>query len=113
MSADTRTRFVSEQILPVGETFGASGMARGGPGLPARFTWRGQEYAVAEQIEQWHETGPCTHGSGEQYVRKHWFKIRTSGGSEMTLYFERQARTSRSRKARWWLYTVTEDWERT
>ena len=33
-------------------------------------------------------------GSREQYLRKHWFKIRTKDHQVMTLYFDRQARST-------------------
>ena len=98
--------FVSEPITPVTGTFDAAPMTRGEPGLPSRFVWREQEYAVAGVLEAWKETGPCKSGSPEQYLRKHWFKVRTDDGLEMTIYFERQARTKRQGKKRWWLYTV-------
>ncbi len=98
--------FVSEAISPVAGTFEVTGMTRGEPGLPSRFVWRQQEYAVAKVMEAWKETGPCKSGGGEQYLRKHWFKIQTDDGLEMTIYFERQARAKRQSKQRWWLYTV-------
>ncbi len=99
--------FVSEPLVPVAGTFDAVGMTRGEPGLPSGFVWREQEYAVAKVLDVWKETGPCRSGGGEQYLRKHWFRIRTDGGLEMTIYFERQARTKRQDKKRWWLYTVS------
>ena len=98
--------FVSERIVPAAGTFDAAPMTRGEPGLPGRFVWREQEYAVAEVLEAWKETGPCKSGGAEQYLRKHWFKVRTDDGIEMTLYFERQARAKRQDKHRWWLYTI-------
>lgn len=98
--------FVSEPIIPVAGAFDAAGMTRGEPGLPARFTWREKEYAVADVLDAWKESGPCKSGGGEMYLRKHWFKIRTDDGLEMTVYFERQPRTKRQSKKRWWLYTV-------
>jgi hypothetical protein len=98
--------FVSEPIKPVAGTFDTAGMTRGEPGLPGRFVWRQQEYAVAEVLQAWKESGPCRSGGPEQYLRKHWFKIRTDDGLEMTVYFERQARTKRQAKNRWWLYTI-------
>ena len=64
------------------------------------------EYTVAEVLEEWKETGPCHHGSGERYVRKHWFRLRMASGEEMKLYFERHARSAKQMKQRWWLYTV-------
>ena len=98
--------FVSEPIKPVAGTFDTVGMTRGEPGLPGRFVWRQQEYAVAEVFRTWKESGPCRSGGPEQYLRKHWFKIRTDNGLEMTMYFERQARTKRQARNRWWLYTI-------
>ena len=99
--------FVSEKIEPVPGTTDPRGMARGEPGLPARFVWRGKEYAVAAVLETWKETGACRSGSPERYVRKHWFRVRTAADEEMTIYFERQARSRRERTSRWWLYTVS------
>ena len=61
---------------------------------------------MAALLEKWKETGRCRNGSAERYVRKHWFRIRTTGGLEMKIFFERQARSARERKQRWWLYTV-------
>lgn len=99
--------FISEPITPVRGTLDTGRMARGEPGLPECFTWRDQDYAVAEVLESWKTTSRCRSGSDEQYVRKHWFKVRTTGGHEMTIYFERQARCARQRKLRWWLYTMS------
>ena len=98
--------FVGEQIRPVAGTTGTLGMTRREPGLPRRFTWRGEQYEVAEVLERWKQTGPCTSGSGERYVRKHWYRVRTMDGQEMKLYFERQARSKALRKKRWWLHSV-------
>jgi hypothetical protein len=98
--------FVSEPIVPVAGTFDATGMTRGEPGLPSRFVWREREYTTADVLEAWKETGPCRSGGPEQYLRKHWFKIRTDDGLEMTIYFERQARSKSQSKKRWWLYTT-------
>jgi phosphoribosylglycinamide formyltransferase-1 len=98
---------ISEAIRPVEPTsFDPAAMARCEPGLPQRFTWRSTEYEVAEVLERWKDTGPCHHGSGERYVRKHWYRIRTTDGLEMKLYFERHARSGRKRKRRWWLHSV-------
>ncbi|OHB73950.1 MAG: hypothetical protein A2Z25_05490 [Planctomycetes bacterium RBG_16_55_9] len=99
-------KFVSEPIKPVAGTFDAAGMTRGEPGLPGQFVWRDKEYTVADVIEVWKETGPCKSGAPEQYLRKHWYRIRTEDGLEMTLYFERQARSKTQSRVRWWLYTI-------
>ena len=96
-------QFVSEPVKPVAESMDPAAMACGAPGLPQRFVWRGTEFAVGEVLEQWKETGACRHGSAEKYVRKHWFRIRTTSGDEMKLYFERQPRAKHN--ARWWLFS--------
>ncbi len=101
------TDFISEPITPVEATGSAAGMARGEPGLPARFLWRDRPFAVTEVLKVWKESGPCRSGSNERYLRKHWYTVRTDDGSEMTLYFDRQARGKAQAKKRWWLYTIT------
>ena len=98
-------RFVSEPIRPVPGTMDTGSMAVGEPGLPSRFLWRNEEHAVAAVLEKWKETSGCRHGGAEQYVRKHWFHIRTAAGEEMKIYFERQPRSTRERKTRWWLFS--------
>jgi hypothetical protein len=99
-------RFIGEAIRPVGSAMDTSRIARGEPALPMRFAWRGREYRVEAVLERCKETGPCRSGADERYVRKHWFRIRTSDGIEMRIYFERQARSGRGRGARWWLYAL-------
>ena len=97
-------QFIGAAIKPVSGTFDAAGMSAGGPGLPSQFRWGSQTVHVARVLKTWRKTGPCHHGSGERYVRKHWFQVLTDSGETMTIYFERQAR-SRS-KSRWWLFTT-------
>lgn len=96
--------FVGEPIIPEVGSFSVSAMANGCPGLPRRFSWQGRSYPVIEVLEVWKESGDCRHGSGERYVRKHWFRIRTTGDLEMKIYFERQARSSKG--SRWRLHTT-------
>ncbi len=102
-------QFVSEPIVPVPGSMEPGAMSTGTPGLPREFSWRGEEYQVAAVLEEWRETGPCTHGGGEQYVRRHWFRVRTSSGQEMKLYFDRKQRSTREKKRRWWLHSLVED----
>ena len=100
-------QFVSEPIVPVAGTMDTVRMARGEPGFPGRFVWRDTEYGLAEIVETWKETGSCTSGGNEKYVRKHWFKITTTTGDLMTIYFERQPASRHQRRKRWWLFTVS------
>ena len=101
-------RFISESIKPDAATFDTGRMAAGESGLPRRFTWRGAAFEVAAVLRSWHETSPCRHGSGEQYVRKHCYEVRLTSGAVARIYFERQARARSQAKRRWWLLSLTE-----
>lgn len=103
-----KEKFISEAIEPVRGTFDTKPMSRGEPGLPARFFWRNSEYGVAEVVRKWKETSPCSSGSKEKYVRKHWYEIRTTDGSSMKIYFERKSMPRGQAKKRWWLYSVSD-----
>lgn len=83
-------------------------MSAGAPGIPREFTWRDQTYHVRDVLTTWKDTGPCTHGSGERYVRKHWFDVRTVEGPAMRIYCSRRPRRGASPTARWWIFTVEE-----
>ena len=96
-------KLISEHLVPVMSEADARPIVIGAPILPRRFLWRRVEYTVIEVLEEWKETGACHHGSGERYVRKHWYRLQMTTGEEMIIYFERQDRS----KQRWWLYTVT------
>jgi hypothetical protein len=103
------TSFISEPIVPVDASFDTGGMAQGEPGLPQKFRWRNKEFMVAEVLERWKEHGDCRHGSGERYVRKHGYRIRTVDGPVMRLYFHRSSgRGKLSGKSRWWIQSVEE-----
>lgn len=82
-------------------------MARGEPGVPASFRWRDREWVVAEVLETWKEHGDCTHGSGERYVRKHGFRLRTADGAVFKVYFQRHFGKAK-RAERWWIQSMTD-----
>jgi hypothetical protein len=86
------------------------GMTTSGVALPLRFRRGKTEITVTEVLDQWIETGPMKGGdssSAERYLRKHWWLIRTTDGQEMKIYMERQPRSRREIKKRWWLYSIT------
>ena len=97
-------QFVSEPIEPEPGSFDRGGMARGEPGLPARFAWRGRTYTVAEVLEVWITSGKEP-GGDEMYLRRHWWQVRTAEGPVMKLYCERQKKR-RDTKRRWFVYSV-------
>jgi hypothetical protein len=106
MKSSAHEEFICEEIEPVAGTGDAAAMARGEPGLPSRFVWRGTEYRLAGVIRQWKSTGPCRNGADEVYLRRHWFQIVTEPRAVMTVYCDRQAKDRRHPKRRWWLYTL-------
>ena len=81
-------------------------MTVGEPLVPRALVWRGTTYPVLAVLETGRGLGPCTHGSGEQYVRKHWFRFATTGDQVLRVYFERRPRGGNATK-RWWLYSIT------
>ena len=109
MPIDTRESFISEPITPESGTFAAAAMARGEPGLPAAFVWRGRWYAVTRVLESWKSTGADRSGGSERYVRRHWYRVTTTTGEVMTVYFTRQPPAGRSRsRQRWTLFSMRE-----
>jgi hypothetical protein len=100
------TSFISEPITPVDASFDPAGMARGEPGLPAKFRWRKKEYSVVAVLEQWKGHGDCRNGSGERYVRRHNFRVRTTQGLDFHLYFQRSVGRGRMGKSRWWVHSI-------
>jgi hypothetical protein len=106
MSHNSGEHFISEPMTPAAGMGDTAMMARGEPGLPQRFTWRGREYRVVEVLRTWKTTGPCTSGSDEQYVRRHWYAIRTEPPTVMSVYCDRQPKDRKRPKTRWFVYTV-------
>jgi hypothetical protein len=96
--------FISEPIEPIAKTADPGAMARGEPGLPGRFRWRGREYIVTHVIRTWKTS---TRDRGELYLRRHWHEVVTDAGRQFTLYCERQARIRHKPKQRWWIYSIT------
>lgn len=104
--------FVSEPIVPLDSSFDVSGMARGEPGLPHRFRWKKRGFAVARVLDQWKGHGDCAHGSGERYVRRHDYRVETTDGAVLHVYFIRSfGRGSFRRNNRWWLHSIEKDCE--
>lgn len=101
-SPPPRERFVSEPVIPAVGTFNAARMARGEPGVPMSFTWRGTEYRVKNILSTKKSLRPCRSGSGEQYINKHFSTVETESGETMTLYRKR----SGSKHDGWILYSI-------
>lgn len=97
--------FVSEPIVPGGRNSSTVSMARGEPGLPQSFEWRGDTYAVQQRLEQWKESqregGRAT---ADLYLRRHYYKLLMSDTSQWIVYFTRQPASGQAATQRWFLY---------
>lgn len=111
VTSNTPPRLISEALTPLAGGFDTAAMAQGEPGLPAGFHWRDAELLVQDVLQSWKETGDCSHGSKEQYVRRHYWKLRLEDGRICTVYFERQPRKTgtAAKSPRWFLYTMEEN----
>lgn len=98
--------FISEPLIP-DASFDPLAMSRGEPGLPAKFRWRERDLVIAEVLETSRAYGDCKHGSGERYLRKHGFRLRTTDGLILCIYFQRTFGKARA-SARWWLQSIEE-----
>lgn len=97
--------FVSQPITPDPASLDPSLAHPGEPAVPKRFLWRKSTLEITDVLNRWKTSGPCRNGSGEQYLRRHWYHLRTTDNQDLTVYFERQPR-SRNRSHRWFLYTL-------
>ena len=94
------SRHALEPIEPEPGSFDARRMARGEPGLPLRFTWRGRRYEVAEVERAWRELSAAPSPGADRYVRRHGYDVVTTDGTRMRLVGERGRG---SRAGRWWI----------
>jgi hypothetical protein len=101
-----RERLISEPIRPVLDEAADRETPIGEPVLPHRFVWRGEEHTIADVMETWKEYSQGSAAMPDRYLRKHWYRIRTTMGCEMKLYFERKPRSLAQAKQRWWLFSV-------
>lgn len=98
--------FVSEPIRPAGDAFDAAAMARGEPGLPAAFVWRGETLRVTHRLGQWKESSPEGGRAGnEVYLRRHCYELEMSDGSRWVVYFTRQPQRGGRPRQRWFLFS--------
>jgi Family of unknown function (DUF6504) len=75
--------------------------------LPRKFRWRKREFTVTEVLETGKNYGDCAHGSGEHYVRRHNYRVRTSDDTVLRLYFQRSfGRGKIQSKSRWWIHSI-------
>jgi hypothetical protein len=101
--------FIGEPIVPKPGTFDTPRMATGEPGLPRVFRWRGAEYTIAGVMETWRSQEPGVGMDRKHlYVRKHFYRVKTTSGEVMTLYFDRKPPSGRGKsRQRWYLFSIS------
>jgi hypothetical protein len=102
-------RLISEAIEPIRDEAAEPAPAAGGnPTPPQRFRWRERDVTVAEVLETWKGLSPRAANVRGQYVRRHWYRVRTADGHVMTIYLVRTAANASRHRPGWWLYSVEE-----
>jgi phosphoribosylglycinamide formyltransferase-1 len=96
-------RSILEAIQPHPGSFDTTAMARGEPGVPRRFDWRGRTYEVAEVLGTGREIENASGTTGDSYVRRHVFRVRTTSGEILVLA---GARAKNAGPARWLLRSI-------
>lgn len=89
------------------------------PHCPDGFTWREEEFAVAEQLNEWFDNqrrgrmarnmSPA-HASraavvGSWGVGRYFFRVRTTSGRIFDLYYDRAPQSAADRKGHWFLFS--------
>lgn len=102
-------QLISEPITPIGAGADTTSMARGEPGLPHGFTWRGESARIVRLLEKWKESSrEGGNEARELYLRRHCYKMEMTDGRVWTVYFERQSQRGGHPKQRWFLFTIEE-----
>jgi hypothetical protein len=88
------------------------------PGAPAGFTWRGERFAIAEILSEWHDYQRRGRMSGNMRpeharhakIRGSWgvgqdyYRVRTGDSRIFDLYYDRAPQDVDHRKGGWFLY---------
>jgi|PlaIllAssembly_1097288.scaffolds.fasta_scaffold1707187_1 hypothetical protein len=96
-------RTVLEPIAPEPGSFDAGAMARGVPGVPRRFAWRGRTYVVAEVLDLRRESENYSGSPRDTYAKRHVVRVRTETGEVMVLS---ASRGSLGHASRWILREI-------
>jgi hypothetical protein len=98
-------RTVMEPVTPEAGSFDPRAMARGEPGVPRRFGWRGTTYVVAEVLGTRREVENYSGAAKDGYAKRHVVRVRTESGEVMSLSASRGARGHATR----WILREIED----
>ena len=114
MSTTKPARFIGD---PIQVTFDEPPELEKKPGCPSTFTWRGETYAVVEQLSEWRDYGrrgrmehnmkpehaAVARRRGSWGVGRDYYRIRTDSGHIFELYYDRAPKHAQHRKGAWFL----------
>ncbi|MBN1437980.1 MAG: hypothetical protein JW929_01105 [Anaerolineales bacterium] len=109
-------RFIGE---PIQVEFTGQPLLKKQAGCPAAFVWRGQRFAVAEMLAEWHDYSrrgrmadnmTPAHARtaairGSRGVGRDFFTIRAEGGRTFTLYYDRAPKNAGDQAGAWFLFS--------
>lgn len=102
-------QLISEPLTPIGAGADTTSMARGEPGLPHGFEWRGESARIVRLLEKWKESSrEGGNDARDLYLRRHYYKMRMTDDRVWTVYFERQSTRGGNPRQRWFLFTIEE-----
>jgi hypothetical protein len=87
------------------------------PGLPAGFSWRGENFKITELLNEWHdyrrrgsmarnmrpEHAQAAARRGSWGVGQDYYRVRTASGRIFDLYYDRSPKDVDHRKGAWFL----------
>jgi phosphoribosylglycinamide formyltransferase-1 len=106
MERQPPTQFVSRPLKALYEAGEGAPVVVGEPVFPKAFVLGPERFEGLTILEKGKAYGPCTHGSGERYLRRHTWRVRTGEGEVLELYFERSrpgVGRAAKRRPRWFL----------
>jgi hypothetical protein len=105
-------RFIGESIHV---KFNGQQLLKKRAGCPVRFTWRGEEHAVAEMLSEWHRYerrgraalnmspahAAAALSGGSRGVGRDYYKVRTEAGRVFTFYYDRGPKSADDSLGKW------------
>ena len=108
-------RFIGEPIVAI---YDSPPVLEKKPGCPDGFKWRGEEFRVAEMLNEWHDyqrRGRMARNMQPDHMRTasrrgsrgvglDYYRVVTSSGQIFDIYFDRSPKDTDDRKGNWFLF---------
>ena len=112
-------RFISESIAV---QFDEPPALTKKPGVPDRFTWRGETFHIAQKLKEWHDYGrrgrmahnmrpahlEAARRRGSWGVGRDCYRVRTADDRVFELYYDRAPQDADDHAVSWYLYRELE-----